>query len=179
MTKSNYVLRRIILGAFAVMILAVVAITVLYITHSPPLFNDMKQVLAKQFDKTSYQALNIKYAYGDMISREAPSGDVVGRIDNEKARQALLSTQPFIDCPHGCKSWISRSSLPTSLDLYEKQTGSGPPKADVMHLHATATQPDARCVVRYHHQNQTLNSRYITVFCFSPKTGAFAYHANA
>ena len=177
MTKSSYVTgRRIIIGIFSIAIVTVFAVNTLYITHSPPFFNDMKQVLAKQFDKTSYQALDIKYAYGDMVSRESPSGDVVGQITDEKARRALLSIQPFIDCPHGCSEWISRSSLSTSLDPYEKQTG-GAPKAEVMHFHAIATQADARCVVRYHSKEQTLTSRSITTFCLSPSTGAFSYHA--
>lgn len=174
--------RRIILGLFLLTGVTSLVVVLLYATHSPPLYYDMKQVLAQRFDKMSFQSLDIKYAYGSMVGRDGPTGDVVGYIKDKSAQQGLLSKQPFTDCSRGCSSWVSRSSLAhtyTPFDLLANQV-SVEVATEAIGTHSAATQPDAKCNIRFHYRTQSLHSptpSSVDIFCLSAATGAFAYMA--
>ena len=64
------------------------------------------ETLKERFSREYTQSLDVKYSKGSpQLSRESPSGTVLGYVTDTKTRQKLLQAQPFADCSGGCSSW--------------------------------------------------------------------------
>ena len=112
-------------------------------------------------------SLDVKYSKGSpQLSRESPSGTVLGYVTDTKTRQKLLQAQPFIDCSGGCSSWQPYSEYGKISPLLSIEQNSSPDSRNILR---TATGEGGQCVARYHPESHG------DIFCLSPSTGAFAY----
>ena len=85
------------------------------------------ETLKQRFSREYTQSLDVKYSKGSpQLSRESPSGTVLGYVTDTKTRQKLLQAQPFIDCSGGCSSWQPYSEYdkiyhPTRATFFAQQ----------------------------------------------------------
>lgn len=100
------------------------------------------------------------------LSRESPSGTVLGYVTDTKTRQKLLQAQPFADCSGGCSLWQPYSEYGKTSPLLSIEQNSSPDSRNVLRA---ATGEGGQCVARYRPESHG------DIFCLSPSTGAFAY----
>ena len=125
------------------------------------------ETLKQRFSREYTQSLDVKYSKGSpQLSRESPSGTVLGYVTDTKIRQKLLQAQPFADCSGGCSSWQSYSEYGKISPLLSIEQNSSPDSRNILRA---ATGEGGQCVARYHPESHG------EIFCLSPSTGAFAY----
>lgn len=126
------------------------------------------ETLKQRFSREYTQSLDVKYSKGwsPQLSRESPSGTVLGYVTDTKTRQKLLQAQPFADCSGGCSSWQPYSEYGNISPLLSIGQNSSPDSRNILR---TATGEGGQCVARYHPESHG------DIFCLSPSTGAFAY----
>ena len=125
------------------------------------------ETLKQRFSREYTQSLDVKYSKGSpQLSRESPSGTVLGYVTDMKTRQKLLQAQPFADCSGGCSSWQPYSEYGKTSPLLSIEQNSSPDSRNILRA---ATGGGGQCVARYHPDSHG------EIFCLSPSTGAFAY----
>lgn len=125
------------------------------------------ETLKERFSREYTQSLDVKYSKGSpQLSRESPSGTVLGYVTDTKTRQKLLQAQPFADCSGGCSSWQPYSEYGKTSPLLGIEQNLPPDSHNILR---TATGGGGQCVARYHPDSHG------EIFCLSPSTGAFAY----
>lgn len=125
------------------------------------------ETLKQRFSREYTQSLDVKYSKGSpQLSRESPSGTVLGYVTDTKTRQKLLQAQPFADCSGGCSSWQPYSEYGKTSPLLSIEQNSSPDSRNILRA---ATGEGSQCVARYRPESHG------DIFCLSPSTGAFAY----
>ena len=125
------------------------------------------ETLKQRFSREYTQSLDVKYSKGSpQLSRESPSGTVLGYVTDTKTRQKLLQAQPFADCSGGCSSWQSYSEYGKISPLLTIGQKTSPDSRNNLR---PATREGGQSDARYHPKSHG------DIFCLSPSTGAFAY----
>lgn len=112
------------------------------------------ETLKERFSRKYTQSLDVKYSKGSpQLSRESPSGTVLGYVTDTKIRQKLLQAQPFADCSGGCSSWQPYSEYGNISPLLSIEQNSSPDSRNILRA---ATGEGGQCVARYHPKSRTV-----------------------